>query len=112
MLARMLDDPFSNPWLPMALALVFALAGFVKGMVGLGLPTIAMALLSLRLATACDRESGVSRAALVYAADRDGDLATDSDQELFAVQGDDDAGAWDWKTPRQSQRVYLPFLRR
>jgi uncharacterized membrane protein YfcA len=52
MLRCMLEDLFTTPWLPMALALVFALAGFVKGMVGLGLPTIAMALLSLRLAPA------------------------------------------------------------
>lgn len=52
MLCGMLDDLFSNLLLTMAIALVFALAGFVKGMVGLGLPTIAMALLSLRLAPA------------------------------------------------------------
>jgi uncharacterized protein len=31
---------------------VFALGGFVKGVVGLGLPTIAMGLLSLRMAPA------------------------------------------------------------
>src|SRR6478609_8084073 len=31
---------------------VFALAGFVKGVIGLGLPTIAMGLLSLQLAPA------------------------------------------------------------
>ena len=53
MLLPMLDDLFSNSLLlPMGIALVFVLAGFVKGMVGLGLPTIAMALLSLQLAPA------------------------------------------------------------
>lgn len=53
MLRPMLDDLFSDHLLlPMGIALVFALAGFVKGMVGLGLPTIAMALLSLQLAPA------------------------------------------------------------
>jgi uncharacterized membrane protein YfcA len=35
-------------WLPVALA-VFVLAGLVKGVVGLGLPTVAMGLLALRL---------------------------------------------------------------
>ncbi|MBN9368532.1 MAG: sulfite exporter TauE/SafE family protein [Comamonadaceae bacterium] len=36
------------PWLPVALA-IFVLAGLVKGVVGLGLPTVAMGLLALRL---------------------------------------------------------------
>lgn len=38
-------------WLPHAVA-VFLLAGLVKGVVGLGLPTVAMALLALRMAPA------------------------------------------------------------
>lgn len=42
----------ANLQIELAIALVFALAGFVKGVVGLGLPTIAMGLLSLFLAPA------------------------------------------------------------
>jgi len=38
------------PWLP--IAAVFALGGFVKGVVGLGLPTVAMGLLSVLMAPA------------------------------------------------------------
>lgn len=44
--ARMLD-----PILPI-IAVVFALAGFVKGTIGLGLPTVAMGLLATRMAPA------------------------------------------------------------
>jgi len=43
--------PLLPPWLAMAAA-VFLLAGVVKGVVGLGLPTVAMALLALRLVPA------------------------------------------------------------
>lgn len=43
--------PLFPSWLAMA-SLVFLLAGVVKGVVGLGLPTVAMGLLALRLAPA------------------------------------------------------------
>lgn len=49
----MTADLLSSPTLPLLLLFtgaVFALAGFVKGVIGLGLPTIAMGLLSLQLA--------------------------------------------------------------
>ncbi len=43
-----LDNPSANPFLAVLLtAAVFVLAGTVKGVVGLGLPTLAMALLAL-----------------------------------------------------------------
>ncbi|HJW12356.1 MAG TPA: sulfite exporter TauE/SafE family protein [Albitalea sp.] len=38
-----------NPWLLAAIGAVFLLAGFVKGVVGLGLPTITMGLLSVAM---------------------------------------------------------------
>ncbi len=41
--------PFANPLLVASLAAAFVLAGFVKGVVGLGLPAIAMGLMSLAL---------------------------------------------------------------
>lgn len=50
--ASALLDPALGLWLSptgLLIALVFALAGFVKGVIGLGLPTIAMGLLSLRM---------------------------------------------------------------
>jgi uncharacterized membrane protein YfcA len=42
----------SNATLPLLIALVFVLAGVVKGVVGLGLPTISMALLALMMTPA------------------------------------------------------------
>ena len=43
---------FSNAILPLQIAAVFVLAGVVKGVVGLGLPTISMALLALMMVPA------------------------------------------------------------
>ena len=43
---------FSDAGVPLLITLVFVLAGVVKGVVGLGLPTIAMALLALMMAPA------------------------------------------------------------
>ena len=40
----------TDPMLLLLAAVTFLLAGFVKGMVGLGLPTVAMGLLGLDLA--------------------------------------------------------------
>ena len=42
----------SHATLPLLIALVFVLAGVVKGTVGLGLPTISMALLALMITPA------------------------------------------------------------
>jgi uncharacterized membrane protein YfcA len=43
----MFDSVLDNPGLLAALALVFVLAGFVKGAIGMGLPTVAMGFLTL-----------------------------------------------------------------
>ena len=43
---------YTNATLPLLIAAVFALAGVVKGLVGLGLPTISMALLTLMITPA------------------------------------------------------------
>lgn len=44
-----MSSPMSDPILIVSIAAVFLLAGFVKGTIGLGLPTVAMGLLATRM---------------------------------------------------------------